>query len=153
MADITIQRPAARLVRAGGAERARFLLRADAALCAASGVVLLAAAAPIARLADGDPVGVVQILGAVLLAWAVDLVALSRVRTERVALAARVAGGAGLAWVAATVAVTAAGWLEPGGIIVALAVAVAVGELAWMQLRAAAEADRVRRLSTAATDG
>jgi hypothetical protein len=55
------------------ADFARTILRADGALCAASGVLLLAGAGPIASLAGLDgPLGVVAV-GAFLLPWGAGL--------------------------------------------------------------------------------
>jgi hypothetical protein len=146
MADITMDASTPRLVRSGGVEWARTVLRADALLCAGSGALLLVGASPLARLADGEPVGVVRGIGAFLLLFAADLVLLSRVRAERVGTAVAVAGACSVAWIAATVGVIAAGWLDPGGVVLALAGAVVVSGFAWQELASAVDIRRAPRL-------
>ena len=147
MADMTMTTSPPRLIRSGGVEWARTVLRADAVLCAAAGALLTVAASPLARLADGEPVGVVRGIGIFLLLYAADLVLLARVRTDRIPLALGVAGAASVAWVAATAGVIAAGWLDPGGVVLAVGAAAVVAGFAWQEITTAVDVRRAQRLT------
>lgn len=129
-----------RIIRSGPVETARTVLRADAVLCAASGIALVAAAPPLASLVDGSPVGAVRAVGALLVVIAADFALLSRVRDGRVATAATVAAALNVAWVVGTLAVV--GLLERGGIVVALAGAVVAAGFAWEEFVVASAARR-----------
>jgi len=144
--DTTTDTTIPRLVRSGGVEWARTVLRADAVLCAGSGALLVVAASPLARLADGEPVAVLRGVGVFLLLFAADLVLLSRVRPERLGAAVGVAGAGSVAWIAATAGVVAAGWLDPGGAAVAAVSALVVAGFAWQEITAALDIRRARRL-------
>jgi hypothetical protein len=126
--------------RLGSLERARTLLRADAALCGASGIALIAAAPPLATLADGEPVGAVRAVGAFLVLVAIDYYLAARTRADRVAAAATVVGAVNVLWILGTLAVVAAGPLEPLGAALGLGGAAIAGGFAWLEFRAAAAA-------------
>lgn len=128
--------------------RLRTVLRLDALTCAASGVVCLAAAGPLARLLQDSNPGAVRAVGVVLLVVAVDLVLFARLRAKRLAAAAAVAAGVNVAWVVATAVVVAAGAFDPAGAVLAIVVAAVVAAFAQQELVGAAG---VRRgLGTAA---
>lgn len=111
------------------------LLRADAALCAALGLLCALAARPVADLLGPDvATTVVRWLGVALVVYAVDLALLSRTRWSRPALLA--AGVGNLAWEVATVVLVALGAFSVGGAVTALLVAAVVGGLGLVQLRA-----------------
>jgi hypothetical protein len=121
-----------------GTSRLRTLLRADAALCAATGLVAAAAAAPVADLLGPDvSTTVVRVVGIALVLYALDLAVTSRLadRWQRPAVLAAGAGNG--AWVLATLVLVALGAFSTTGVVVALVVAAAVGELGVLQLRAA----------------
>lgn len=118
--------------------RLRTLLRADTALCGVTGLVAAAAAAQVADLLGPD-VGTttVRIVGIALVLYALDLALISRASVRWQRPAALVAGVGNVAWVAATIVLVAVGAFSTLGALVALAVAVVVGELGVLQLRAA----------------
>ncbi len=113
------------------------LLRLDAALCGATG--LLAAAAPAAvadALGPDVPTAAVRWVGVALVVWAVDLALLARASRRVLRRTALAAGVANLAWEVATVVLVALGAFSLGGAALALAVAAVVGGLGVLQLRA-----------------
>lgn len=120
------------------AGRLRTLLRADAALCAATGLLAAAAAGPVADLLGPD-VGTpaVRVVGVVLVVYALDLAVVSRAAARWQRPVARVAGVGNVAWVVATAGLVAFGAFSAGGAAVALLVAAVVGGLGLLQLRAA----------------
>ena len=132
-------------MRSGGVERARSLLRADAALCAVSGLALVAAAVPLAELLERERVTAVRIVGALLLVVAVDFALLSRVREQRLAPALTAVGVLNVAWVAGTAALVIAGVFEPLGAILAVLSGVLVAAFAWHELKAAKDVEGVLR--------
>ena len=118
--------------------RLRSLLRADAALCAVTGLVAAAAAAPVADLLGPDvSTTVVRVVGVALVLYALDLALTSRASDRWQRPAALVAGAGNVAWVVATVLLVAVGAFSTAGAVVALVVAAVVGELGVLQLRAA----------------
>ena len=117
--------------------RLRTLLRADAALCAVTGVIAAAAAAAVADLLGPDvSTTVVRVVGIALVLYALDLGVTSRMATKWQRPVALAAGVGNVAWVAATIALVALGAFSTAGALVALALAVVVGELGVLQLRA-----------------
>ena len=113
------------------------LLRLDAALCAATG--LLAAAAPAAvadALGPDVPAPAVRWVGVALVVWAVDAALLARASRRVVRRTALAAGVANLGWEAATVVLVALGAFSVVGAGLALGVAAVVGGLGVLQLRA-----------------
>lgn len=121
-----------------GTSRLRTLLRADAALCAATGLVAAAAAAPVADLLGPDvSTTVVRVVGIALVLYALDLAVTSRLADRWQRPAALGAGAGNVAWVLATVVLVVLGSFSTTGALVALGVAAVVGELGVLQLRAA----------------
>ena len=118
--------------------RLRTLLRADAALCAVTGLVAAGAAGPVADLLGPD-VGttVVRVVGVALVVYALDLALVSRAAARWQRPAARVAGLGNVAWVVATAGLLALGAFSAAGAAVGLLVAAVVGGLGLLQLRAA----------------
>jgi hypothetical protein len=113
------------------------LLRLDAVLCGATG--LLAAAAPAAvadALGPDVPAAVVRWVGVALAVWAVDAALLARTSGRVLRRTALAAGVANLAWEGATVVLVTLGAFSLTGAAVALAVAAVVGGLGLLQLRA-----------------
>lgn len=115
----------------------RRVLRADAAVCAASGLLVLALADPLARLMVDERPGLVRLAGAVTLVASVDLGLMAKVRTSWLAVAGWLAAAGNAAWVAATVVFVAAGVFDPAGVAVALALAGATAWLARLELAGA----------------
>jgi hypothetical protein len=112
------------------------LLRLDAVLCAATG--LLAAVAPAAvadALGPDVPTAAVRWVGVALVVWALDAAVLSRGSGRLVRRTTLLAGVANLAWEVATVALVAAGAFSLSGAVLALGVAAVVGGLGVLQLR------------------
>lgn len=119
-------------------DRMRGLLRADAALCAATGLAAAAAAGAVADLLGPDvPERVVLVVGLALLAYALDLAFTSRAAARWQRAATLAAGGGNVAWVVATLVLVALGAFSTVGAAVALLVGAVVGELGVLQLRAA----------------
>ena len=118
--------------------RLRTLLRVDAALCAATGLVAALAAPAVADLLGPDvPVTVVRVVGIALVVWALDAALLARTSGRLLRRVAVVAAGGNLAWEVATVVLVALGAFSVTGAVLALAVAAVVGGLGLLQLRAA----------------
>ena len=117
--------------------RLRTLLRADAALCAVTGVIAAAAAPAVGDLLGPDvPTTVVRVVGIALVLYALDLGVTSRAGARWQRPVALVAGIGNVAWVLATVGLVAFGAFSTVGAVVALGLAVVVGELGVLQLRA-----------------
>ena len=115
----------------------RALLRVDAALCAATGLLAAAAPAAVADLLGPDvPTAAVRWVGVGLVVWALDAALLARGSRRVVRRTALAAGVANLAWEVATVVLIALGAFSPLGAGVTLAVAAVVGGLGVLQLRA-----------------
>ncbi len=133
MTATTLPRPAAR----SRTTDLHALLRVDAALCAATGAVAVAAAAPVADVLGPDvPTSAVRAVGLALLVWAVDVALLSRARGRLLRRGAVAVAAVNVAWEVATVGLVIAGAFSlPGGVL-ALAVAAVVGGLGLLQLRA-----------------
>lgn len=131
--------PAAAPVSAAGRTgRLRTLLRADAALCAGTGLLAAAAPAAVADLLGPDvSATAVRVVGIALVLYALDLAAISRAAARWQRPAARVAGVGNVAWELATVVLVALGAFSVTGAVLALAVAAVVGGLGLLQLRAA----------------
>ena len=113
------------------------LLRVDAALCGATG--LLAAAAPGAvadALGPDVPTAAVRWVGVALVVWAVDAALLARGSRRVLRHTALAAGVANVAWEVATVVLVALGAFSVVGAGLALTVAAVVGGLGVLQLRA-----------------
>ena len=113
------------------------LLRVDAVLCAATGVLAAAAPAAVADVLGPDvPTAAVRWVGVALVVWAADAALLSRTSGRLLRRTAAAAGVANLAWELATVVLVALGALSLTGAVLALAVAAVVGGLGVLQLRA-----------------
>jgi len=114
----------------------RSLLLADAATCAALGLVLDLGAAPIAAL-TGLPAGLLLYAGLALLPIAAFL-ALIALRPALQPLGSRLAVAGNVAWVATSLALLASGWGAPNGLGVAfvLVQALAVAGLALLEFAA-----------------
>lgn len=118
--------------------RLRTLLRTDAALCAATGLLAATASAPVAGLLGPDvSTAVVRIVGIALVLYALDLALTSRAAARWQRPAALGAGVGNVAWLAATVVLVVLGAFSLLGAAVAVAVAAVVGGLGLLQLRAA----------------
>jgi hypothetical protein len=114
------------------------LLRVDAALCAATGLLAGLDAAAVADLLGPDvPTAAVRVVGVALLVLAADLVLVSRASRSWRRRGALAAGVGNAAWEVATVVLVAAGAFSVGGAVAALAFAAVVGGLGVLQLRAA----------------
>lgn len=99
----------------------RTLLRADALLCAGCGVLLTALAGPLGDLLD-LPVALLRVSGLALLPVAALIAFVAtRERVPRAAVWEIVA--LNLAWVAASITLLLAGWIEPNGAGVAFVLA------------------------------
>lgn len=119
-------------------ERLRTLLRADAALCAVTGLLAAAAPGAVAGLLGPDVSrNVVRVVGVALVLYALDLAVTSRAAARWQRPAALAAGVGNVAWEVATVVLVATGAFSVLGAVVALAVAAVVGGLGLLQLRAA----------------
>lgn len=130
--------PAGRSGAAAGTARLRQLLRADAALCAGTGLLAALAAPAVADLLGPDvSATVVRVVGLALLVYAADLALTSRAADRWQRPAALAAGVGNLAWEVATVALVVAGAFSVAGAVLALAVGAVVGGLGVLQLRAA----------------
>jgi hypothetical protein len=128
----TLTRPAAR----PWTTDLRTLLRVDAVLCAATGVVALTAATAVADVLGPDvPTSAVRAVGLALVVWAVDVALLSRARGRLLRRGAVAVAAVNVAWEVATRLVVA-GAFSLGGGVLALAVAAVVGGLGLLQLRA-----------------
>ena len=119
-------------------DRMRTLLRADAALCAVTGLVAAAAAGPVADLLGPDvSTLVVRVVGLALIAYALDLALTSRAAARWQRPATLGAGLGNVAWVIATLVLVGLGAFSTLGAGVALLVGAVVGELGVLQLKAA----------------
>ena len=113
------------------------LLRLDAAVCAATGLVAAAAPAVVADALGPDvPTAAVRWVGVALLVWAADAALLSRGSGRVLRRTVLVAGVGNLAWELATVVLVALGAFSTVGAGLALAVAAVAGGLGVLQLRA-----------------
>lgn len=112
-----------------GHARLRNLFLFDAATCAATGLVAITAAGPVADLLGVDSHAWVRGVGAFLVVYSVSLWSLSRApRATAVLGAVATAVGDGV-WVAVTVALAIAGAFSGAGIAVMSAVGVVVAAL------------------------
>ena len=119
-------------------DRLRALLRADAALCAGTGVLAAAAPTAVAELLGPDVSStVVRVVGLALVVYALDLAVTSRAAARWQRPAVLAAGIGNVAWEVATVVLVAVGAFSVGGAVLALALAAVVGGLGLLQLRAA----------------
>lgn len=118
--------------------RLRTLLRADAGLCAGTGLLAAAAPGPVADLLGPDVSStVVRIVGIALVVYALDLAVVSRAADRWQRPVALVAGVGNVAWELGTIGLVVAGAFSVGGAVLALGVAAVVGGLGLLQLRAA----------------
>ncbi len=116
---------------------AAVLLRLDAALCAATGALAVAAAPVVADVLGPDvTTTAVRVVGVALLVWAVDVALLARTSGRLLRRATVAVAGVNVAWELATVVLVAAGAFSLGGAVLALAVGAVVGGLGLLQLRA-----------------
>jgi hypothetical protein len=113
------------------------LLRLDAALCAATGALAVAAAPAVAEVLGPDVTSTaVRVVGVALLVWAVDVALLARASGRRLRRGTVAVAGVNLAWEVATIGLVLAGAFSPVGTGLALAVGAVVGGLGLLQLRA-----------------
>lgn len=113
------------------------LLRLDAALCAATGALAVAAAPVVAEVLGPDITATaVRVVGVALLVWAVDVALLTRASGRLLRRGAVAVAGVNLAWEVATIALVLAGAFSAFGAGLALAVGAVVGGLGLLQLRA-----------------
>lgn len=118
--------------------RPRRLLRVDAALCAATGLVAAVAAPAVSELLGPDvPTRLVRVVGLALVLYALDLAVVSRGADRWQQPAVLVAGIGSIAWEVATIVLVLLGAFSVPGAVVALALAAAVGLLGVLQVRAA----------------
>lgn len=128
--------------RGAGTAQARRLLRLDAGLCALSGLACLVGATPLSRLLADERPGAVRLVGAALLAVAVDFALLARVHAGRLPAATTVAAATNLAWVLGSVAFVAAGAFVPLGVLVVVATSGAIAAFAVAEVAAGQRARR-----------
>ena len=122
---------------AGTTQRLRTLLRADAALCAVTGLVAAVDAGPVAGLLGPDvSPTVVRVVGIALVLYALDLALISRAAARWQRPTALAAGVGNVVWEVATVVLVALGAFSVGGAVTALVLAAVVGGLGLLQLRA-----------------
>lgn len=122
---------------ATGEARLRTLLRADAALCAVSGLLAAVAAPVVADLLGPDVSStVVRVGGFALLVWALDALLLSRTSGRLLRRSAALAAAGNMAWEVGTVVLVALGAFSVSGAVLALLLAAVVGGLGVLQLRA-----------------
>ena len=115
----------------------RGLLRLDAGLCAASGVLAVAAPAAVADVLGPDvPTSAVRAVGVALLVWAVDVALLGLARGRLLRRGAVVVAAVNVACEVATVVLVVMGAFSLPGAVLALAVAAVAGGLGLLQLRA-----------------
>ena len=113
------------------------LLRLDAALCGATGLLAAAAPAAAADLLGADvATSAVRWVGVALLVWAVDVALVRRARGRVLRRGAVAVAAVNLAWEVATVVLVVLGAFSVPGAVLALAVAAVVGGLGLLQLRA-----------------
>jgi hypothetical protein len=112
----------------------RLVLRLDASGAAVSGLVLVLAAGPLARLADVAAVGVVRLIGLGLLVLAVDLVLLARSRPSTLVRFTPLSAMGDVAWMVTSFVVAAAVEMNSGARVVVLAQGIAVGGVALAKL-------------------
>lgn len=116
---------------------APLLLRLDAALCALTGLLLAVDAGPVADLLGPDvATASVRAVGIGLVVWAADLAVAGRLRGRWLVRAGVAAGLINLGWVLGTLVLVATGAFSVLGTSLALAVAVVVGAVGVLQLRA-----------------
>jgi hypothetical protein len=123
--------------------RLRTVLRLNAASSAAAGAAALIAAGPVADLLDVDRPGLVRLVGAGLLLFAVNVALIAGTRPARLVAGAVAVSAVDAAWVVATVVLCLAGAFGGPGVAVALAMGVVVGALAEAQLLGVSRARRV----------
>jgi hypothetical protein len=113
------------------------LLRVDAVLCAATGLLAAAAPAAVADVLGPDvPPAGVRWVGLALLVWAVDVALLARARGRLLRRGGVVVAVGNLAWEVATVVLVVRGAFSLPGAVTALVVGAVVGGLGLLQLRA-----------------
>jgi hypothetical protein len=124
--------------RGDGADgRLRSVLRANAAVSAASGIVCVVAAGPLARVLD---VGTAEVwtVGLGIAGFALLVAGATRASGSRLADAGAVIGLADAAWVAGSAALVAAGTFPAGGDALVVGAGAVVATLAVLELRGAA---------------
>ena len=133
-----ITSPARTAAPADRTARLRGLLRADAGLCALTGLLAAGAAGQVAGLLGPDvSATVVRVVGLALVVYALDLAVTSRAAARWQRPAALAAGVGNLVWDAVTVGLVLTGAFSATGAAVALALGAVVGGLGLLQLRAA----------------
>ncbi len=112
----------------------RLVLRANAGFSAASGLVAVLAAGPVADLLAIDTPWLVRLVGAGLLGFAAAVFLISRAGPRRLARDTVAVSVSDFAWVVATGAIVALGWLSGTGAIVMGLIAVVVAAFGVEQL-------------------
>ena len=133
-------------------ERLRTVLKANVAMSSAAGLACLALGGPVSDLLGTHRVGIVRLVGAGLLLFALDVLLLSRARPPRLVAGARLVAVADAAWTIAMVALALSGALSGAGVAVALATGVATAEFAWFEWTGAARAARADAHPTTVTE-
>jgi hypothetical protein len=114
--------------------RLRAVLAANAVTSAAAGAVALAAGGWVADLMDVSTVGLVRLVGAALLVFAADVLLVARAAPVRLRTGAALVSAADATWVAATVALIAAGAFGGTGVAVAAVMGLGVAGFCALQL-------------------
>lgn len=123
--------------------RLRYTLRANAALSFTAGLTAAVFAPWVSETLGIDHVGLTRAVGIGLMVFAVDVVLIASRPAEQVRSWTRLVSAADAAWVAATVAVLAAGVLTTTGTVVAVVLGLAVADFGisqlWLRSRAGDE--------------
>lgn len=116
------------------AQPLRRTLRLNAATSVAGGLVAAIAADRINDLLGAESPGAVRLVGLGLVLFAVDVIAVSTMRTRRLTAIAPWISAVDFLWVAASVAAMALGWFSAGGAAIVGAVAAVVAVFGITQL-------------------
>jgi hypothetical protein len=112
----------------------RAVLALNAATSAAAGLVALVAGGWVADLLDVSTVGIVRLVGAALVVFALDVALVARATPARLRRGAALVSAADAAWVVATVVLVAAGAFGGAGVAVAAVMGVGVADFGALQL-------------------
>jgi hypothetical protein len=118
-------------------ESLRTILRANAAFAAATGTVALAATGPIAEAIGVSEHRLISAVGAILLAFAAQLMFVSALNGKLLRRSARMISASDFAWVAGTVAIITMADLRTQGDLILAGIAAIVGTFGVLQLRSA----------------
>lgn len=129
-----ITRPAERSDESRPLRRLRLVLATNAANSFVGGIIGLAAAPWLSEELGIDHVTLTRIVSIGLIVFAIDVAVLARSRAERTIQWAASVSLADFAWVAATIVLVGTGTLTTAGVIVALAIGIAVLDFGILQL-------------------